>query len=65
MSKYWHQACAEEFFQIIQSGSTVEAYERRFFELKKFSGWEDNDKAMIQHFIREVMPKIREEVRTF
>lgn len=65
MSEYWHQARAEEFFQIMQSGSTVEAYERRFFELKKFSGWAENDKAMIQHFIRGLMPKIGEEVRTF
>jgi hypothetical protein len=43
----------------------VEAYERRFFELKKFSGWAENDKAMIQHFIRGLMPRIGEEVRTF
>ena len=58
MSDYWRQAYAEEFFQIMQSGSTVEAYEHRFFELKKFFGWIDNDKAMIQHFIRGLMPKI-------
>ena len=49
----------------MQSGSTVETYERRFYELKKYSGWSENDKAMIQHFIRGLMPKIREEVRTF
>ena len=65
MSKYWHQARAEEFFQILQSGSIVEAYERRLFELKKYFGWAENDKAMIQHFIRGLMPKIKEEVRTF
>ena len=65
MSEYWHQARAEEFFQIMQSGSMVEAYEHRFFELKKFFRWAENDKAMIQHFIRGLMPKIGEEVRTF
>ena len=65
MLEYWRQARAEEFFQIMQSGSMVEAYERRFFKLKKFSGWAENDKAMIQHFIRGLMPKIGEEVRTF
>ena len=65
MSEYWFQTRAEEFFQIMQSGSIVEGYECRFFELKKFFGWEDNDKAMIQHFIRGLMPKIGEKVRTF
>ena len=54
-----------EFFQIMQSGSTIEAYEHRFYELKKFSGWAENDKAMIKHFIRGLIPKIGEEVRTF
>lgn len=49
----------------MQLNSTVEAYERRFFGLKKFSGWAENDKAMIQHFIRGLMPRIEEEVRTF
>lgn len=43
----------------------MEAYEHRFYELEKFSGWVENDKAMIQHFIRGLMPKIGEEVRTF
>ena len=33
--------------------------------LEKYSRWAENDKAMIQHFIRGLMPKIREEVRTF
>lgn len=49
----------------MQSGSTVESYECRFYELKKFFGRAKNDKAMIQHFIRGLMPKIGEEVRTF
>ena len=49
----------------MQFGSIVEAYECRFYELKKFFRWVENDKAMIQHFIRGLMPKIGEEVRTF
>ena len=65
MSEYWRRARAKEFFQIMLSFSRVEAYECRFFELKKFSRWAENDKAMIQHFIRGLMPKIGEEVRTF
>ena len=65
MSEYWCQGHAKEFFQIIQSSSIVEAYERKFYNLKKYSRWVENDKAMIQHFIRGLMPKIREEVRTF
>ena len=65
MFEYWHQAHVEEFFQIMQYGSTVEACEHRFYELKKYSGWAENDKAMIQHFIRGLMPKIGEEVKTF
>ena len=65
MSEYWCQARSKEFFHILQSGSTVEAYEHRFYELKKYSGWSKNDKVMIQHFIRGLVPKIREEVRTF
>ena len=55
MSEYWHQAHAKEFFHIMWSGSTVEAYEPRFYELM----------PMIQHFFRGLMPKIGEEVRTF
>ena len=65
MFEYWRQARAKEFFQIMQFGSIVEAYGHRFYELKKYSRWAENDKAMIQHFIRGLMPKIGEEVRTF
>lgn len=43
----------------------MEMYERRFFQLKKFSGWNEGDKPLVQHFIRGLNPRIGEEVRTF
>lgn len=65
MSDYWWQTRSKKFFSISQGNSTVEMYERRFFQLKKYSGWLENDKPLVQHFIRGLNPKIGEEVRTF
>ena len=65
MSEYSQQSRSEEFFGISQGALTVEMYERRFFQLKKFSSWNEGDKPLVQHFIRGLNPKIGEEVRTF
>jgi hypothetical protein len=51
MSDYWQQSRSEEFFNISQGNSIVEMYERKFFQLKKFSGWNEGDKPLVQHFI--------------
>ena len=40
-------------------------YERKFFQLKKFSGWNEGDKPLVKHFIRGLNPRIGEEVRNF
>ena len=40
-------------------------YERKFFQLKKYFGWNEGDKPLVQHFIKGLNPRISEEVRTF
>ena len=65
MSEYWQKTRSEEFFKISQGNSTVEIYKRKFFQLKKYSSWNEGDKTLVQHFIRGLNPRIGEEVRTF
>ena len=40
-------------------------YERKFFQLKNYSGWNEGDKPLVQHFIKGLNPRIGEEVRNF
>jgi len=65
MSEFWQQTRSKEFFNISQGNSTVEMYERKLFQLKKYSGWNEGEKPLVQHFIRGLNPRIGEEVITF
>lgn len=65
MLEYRQQSRSEEFFSISQGNLTMEMYEQKLFQLKKFSGWNEGDKPVVQHFIRGLNPRISEEVRMF
>ncbi|XP_057844866.2 uncharacterized protein LOC131054379 [Cryptomeria japonica] len=52
MSDQWRQGRAEELHHLKQNNMLVEDYERKFYELKPFSGYKEDGPMLVQHFIR-------------
>jgi hypothetical protein len=62
MSDQWRQGRVEEFHHLKQANMSVEEYERKFYELKPFSGFKDDGPILVQHFIRGLNNLISGEV---
>lgn len=62
MSDQWRQGRVEEFHHRKQANMSVEEYERKFYELKHFSGFRDDGPILVQHFIRYLNDRISREV---
>ena len=63
LSPQFREARADEFHTIWQGNMTVDQYEIRFFELRQYSCYENDDLLLAHHFIRGLKDSIIREVR--
>ena len=62
LSPQFREARADEFHTIRQGNMTVDQYEIRFFELRQYSCYDNDDLLLAHHFIRGLKDSIIGEV---